>query len=272
VIFDGSFQPPSIRRWWGWEVAGPDVIVGGERTRPPRIALVPAPGLPGVWAARFTVTPKVRDGADNSGWERTEVLASPAASSAQPGQVSWYSWATYFPRGFRSLAGHSAFIFQAKRVNGRCGHPNLSIQVNTQPLSAEDPTLGMIRIFAEGGDIADNSNLSGSTDYCPGLQVRSFNLVRYRPAHWFYFMLRVAWSTDPRDGSVTAWVNRRLVLATTHAATLYSDSGGAYLHQGLYEAALPVPESDLQLGLQIGTSADAVSQGQLLPARPHQSR
>jgi hypothetical protein len=224
-----------------------------------------------VWAAKFSVSSATAYSPKLGGpsVERTELAAAPGDTVAWPGRVTWYSWAMYFPRGFQSPEGHSAIVDQDKRVSGRCGRPNLVVEVNTQPSVPGESSAGMIRLNTKGGFITDNTVMTeGDTSYCPGISVQTFPLVPFRPDHWFYVLLRVAWSPNPSAGAVTAWVNGCRVVPFTHVATLYNDSGGVYWRQGLYERATPVPGSVIQLGLRAGTSAAAVTRDELAGARP----
>ena len=269
LFFDATYRPGSSGPWWKSDVADRKRLVRQTTSLPAGISIVRAPGLHGVWAAKFSVSlatayaPKLGGPAV----ERTELMAAPGETVAWTGRVTWYSWAMYFPRGFQSPPGHSAIVDQDKRVAGRCGRPNLVVEANTEPSS--DSASGMIRLNAKGGFITDNTVMSeGNTSYCPGISVQTFPLIPFKPATWFYILLRVAWSPDPAVGAVTAWVNGCRMVPFTHVATLYSQSGGAYWRQGLYERATPVPGSVIQLGLRAGTSAGAVTNGELSPARP----
>lgn len=271
LFFSATYHRGSLSPWSKTDVDGHTKHVRATGSIPTGIAIVRAPGLPGVWASKFSVSPATAHTPRLGGpaVERTELAAAPGDTVAWPGRVTWYSWAMYFPRGFQSPVGHSAIVDQGKRVSGRCGRPNLVVEVNTKPSVPGESSAGTIRLNTKGGLIADNTVMSlGDSSYCPGISVQTFPLVPFRTSHWFYMLLRVAWSPDPSVGAVTAWVNGCRVLPFTHVATLYSDSGGVYWRQGLYERATPDAESAIQLGLRAGTSEAAVTGNQLSPARP----
>jgi hypothetical protein len=271
LFFDATYHRGSLGPWSKSDVAGQKELLRDTTSFPAQITIVRAPGLRRVWAARFSVSPASAYEPKLGGpaVERTEVVATPGDTVAWDGRVTWYSWAMYFPRGFQSPAGHSAIVDQAKRVTGRCGRPNLVVEVNTEQPLAGNSSVGMIRLNTKGGFITDNAVMTeGDTSYCPGISLQTFPLVPFRPSHWFYVLLRVAWSPDPAVGAVTAWVNGCRVLPFTHVATLYSQSSGVYWRQGLYERLTPAPESVIQLGVRTGTSAAAVTRNQLAAARP----
>lgn len=259
LLFDGSFRPGTLRPWERVAVAGSRESAPRSGNLPQDIAIVQAPGLPRVWAARFSVEPNHIDSQGrHGGLERTELVASQQQTGAYPGQSAWYAWETYFPGSFRSTPKLAAYIAQAKRVGGLCGSPNIAFVVNSDaPRSGT--ALHTIRVLTSGGAIPGNDAQSGSTTACPGAVRQAIVLTRFKRRHWFHFLVHIGWGTDPVAGFVQVWIDGREVTPVIHTPTLYTNSEGAYWKQGLYERASPWPASVIQTGVRIGTTMAAVT-------------
>jgi hypothetical protein len=169
-------------------------------------------------ATRFVVRPG--DSPVRSG-ERTERVASVAATGARAGVHQIYRWSTRFPAGFAAVPASTWNIFTQWHGSAPDGcHPNVALQVNTKPTPA------VLRLQVRGGGVGPD---------CTPQESRSWDFAPLVLGRWQDFVLDVGWSDQPGDGFVQLTLGGRLVVPRTTLATLYTGER-AYLKQGFYRA------------------------------------
>lgn len=195
-------------------------IAFGEREQagPARMASVEVGARP---ATRFVV--RAGDSPVRSG-ERTERVASVAATGAQPGTERVYRWSTRFPLSFVPVPGSTWNIFTQWHESAPDGcHPNIALQVNTNRSPA------MLRLQVRGGALGAG---------CAPQQSRSWDFAPLQRGRWEDFALHVGWSDRPGGGYVALTQDGRTAVPRTALATLYTGQR-AYLKQGFYRAPSP---------------------------------
>jgi hypothetical protein len=169
-------------------------------------------------ATRFVVRPG--DSPVRSG-ERTERVATVAATGARPGGRQTYRWSTRFPRGFAPVPGSTWNIFTQWHGSAADGcHPNIALQINAKRLPA------MLRLQVRGGALGP---------LCEPQEARSWDFAPLVLGRWEDFTLRVGWSDAVGGGFVELGVGGRVVVPLTALATLYTGER-TYLKQGFYRA------------------------------------
>jgi hypothetical protein len=178
-------------------------------------------------ATRFVV--REGDSPVHSG-ERTERVASVAATGAVPGSDRVYRWSTRFPSDFAPVPDSTWNIFTQWHESAADGcHPNIALQVNTNM----SPPL--LRLQVRGGALGAG---------CAPQQSRSWDFAPLVRGRWDDFALHVGWSDRPGGGYVALTLDGRTVVPRTALATLYTGQR-AYLKQGFYRAPSPLTTSVL---------------------------
>jgi hypothetical protein len=199
---------------------------------------VAASSIDAVTVARRHVTRFVVRGGDSpvrSG-ERTERVASVAATRAMPGTEQVYRWSTRFPESFEPVADSTWNIFTQFHESAPDGcHPNVALQVNTQKLPA------MLRLQVRGGGLGPD---------CAPQQSRSWDFAPLVRGRWQDLELRVGWSDAVGGGSVELSLDGATVVPRTALATLYSGQR-AYLKQGFYRAPSPFVSTVLHSAVSV---------------------
>jgi Polysaccharide lyase len=153
--------------------------------------------------------------------ERTERVASVAATRATPGTEQVYRWSTRFPTTFEPVADSTWNIFTQFHESAPDGcHPNVALQVNTQKIPA------MLRLQVRGGGLGPD---------CTPEQSRSWDFAPLTRGRWQDLELRVGWSDAIDGGFVELELDGATVVPRTALATLYTGQR-AYLKQGFYRA------------------------------------
>jgi hypothetical protein len=187
---------------------------------------VAASSIDAVTVARRHVTRFVvrRGDAPVHSGERTERVASVAATRATPGTEQVYRWSTRFPTTFEPVADSTWNIFTQFHESAPDGcHPNVALQVNTKKLPA------MLRLQVRGGGLGPD---------CAPQQSRSWDFAPLERGRWQDLELRVGWSDAVDGGSVALSLDGTPVVPRTALATLYRGQR-AYLKQGFYRAPSP---------------------------------
>jgi Polysaccharide lyase len=194
-----DYETGNFRQWTNIQA-----VRGGAR-------IVRSPRRQGRYAARFLV----RRGDVSASGERAEVLYK---AGERAGSVSWWKWATRFPRKFRPYRG-AMNVFTTWHHTGPTCHPPVQFVVN----AFEQPARLELRV--SGGRFNPvTCNASGG---------RLFDLGRLRRARWLTFVFHVKWSTSRARGFVELWRNGRKVVPFTRVPTIYAGYS-VYLKQGYY--------------------------------------
>lgn len=161
--------------------------------------VVPSPDAPGRSAVAYTVP---------GGGTRSEL--EPAYRSFREGDEYWFGLALYLPQGFPVDTSDWQVVAQWK--NSGDGSPPLSIQIHGG------------RVVLEGGEAVGKHWVR---DLGPARAGARTDLV-----------LRVAFSSEPDDGSVDVSMNGRQVVSDYRppGGTLYPDET-SYLKTGLYRSS-----------------------------------
>jgi len=151
---------------------------------------------------RYALKATVRQGDDpiNASGNRNEVVY---LTEEAPGTEYFYKWSTLFPEDYPSEDTWQ--VFAQWHHDGCCGAPPLVFSV-----------VGEEMRLRAGGD--------------EGKIIWRSPLVR---GQWQDFVLRVKWSSDPRQGFVELYKDGTLVVPKTMAATQFSGMKN-YLKLGLY--------------------------------------
>jgi hypothetical protein len=190
-------------------------------------------------ATRFVV--RAGDSPVHSG-ERTERVASVAATGARPGADRVYRWSTRFPRDFTPVPDSTWNIFTQWHESAADGcHPNVALQINTNMSPA------MLRLQVRGGALGAG---------CAPQQSRSWDFAPLQRGRWEDFALHVGWSDRPGGGSVALTLDGHTVVPRTALATLYTGQR-AYLKQGFYRAPSPLTSTVLHSAVTLGDDDDA---------------
>jgi hypothetical protein len=192
-------------------------------------------------ATRFVV--RAGDAPVRSG-ERTERVASVAATGAAPGSERVYRWSTRFPLDFTPVPASTWNIFTQWHESAPDGcHPNIALQINT------NKTPAMLRLQVRGGALGAG---------CAPQESRSWDFAPLRRGRWEDFALHVGWSDRPGGGSVALTLDGHAVVPRTALATLYTGQR-AYLKQGFYRAPSPLTATVLHSAVTLSGDAGATA-------------
>jgi Polysaccharide lyase len=219
--FGGGYETGDFSQWWlhQWSI-DPDPTqqynifnVGKSSAK-----IVTRPVAQGRYAGRFQVFPT----AGTNPNDRSEVVATQAASGGYPGETWWYGWSTYFP-------GPSQDWWHAG------GNWNAITQFSSTDNVPSQLAIGI-----------DATRRRSPVIYAEGMPFRRKRiLTRLRYNHWYRFLVHVRWSTRS-NGYVEMWLDAKQAVARMYGATLRDQSSpasseltspGMYVSQGIYRHA-----------------------------------
>jgi len=176
------------------------------------VSIIRAPVRQGRFAARFVVRPS-GDPLGLTG-ERSEVYA---LTGEGEGVNSWWSWSTYFPRGFRPNPG-TWNVFTQWHTGVSCAPPvSFLVDGSARPQK--------LLLNLRGGSVDPVT--------CRAASDRLFRIGTLRRGHWYDFRFHIRWSSDAGSGLATLWVNGRRAVRVAGIPTLYPGHG-VYVKQGFY--------------------------------------
>jgi hypothetical protein len=220
----GDYQTGNFRQWQKLQA-----VPGGA-------TIVTSPVHGGKYSARYQVRPG--DNPIHSKGERAEARASQQQTGAFEGRERWYAWSTMFPAdgGLPPSSGSWNIFTQWHQTRKDGCPPNIAWQADT----SHAPPAIKLRV------------LGGRLRGCAPSRKLELRPAALELGHWYDFVLRVRWSSDPRKGLVQAWIDGTNVVPRTSTATLYRGQG-AYLKQGFYRAASPLTTTVYHAGTRAGT-------------------
>lgn len=203
----GDFSTGDLTQWESVHAARPEQVhVAADSSRP---------GYR--YTGCFTVAPG--DEWNGLGTERAEVRASDAASGPiAEGVQQWYAWSSYFTPGTAIDPG-GWLLFTQWHSSASTGSPNVGLYIT-------DAAVPRLRLQTRGqsldlstGDVGDH---------------HLWDLVPLPTGRWVDFRLYVKWSSDPKVGGLSLFIDDVLAVGS-RCATLYAGYG-AYLKQGIYRS------------------------------------
>lgn len=220
VVWLGGFESGDLSQWETQSACTDDGLTAADVGNT-CISVVTEPRRDGDHAARFRVGPHTRGAAESA---RAEVFLSTRETGSVEGQEWYYAWSTLFPTagndGWWDVGGDWNYFSQFHNTDGDCGAA-LALGV--------DATSGEPGLYLEL--IRHRRRVCGED-----VELRKFDLGPLRFDHWYEFVLRVRWSSDPRRGEVELWLNGERVVAPTRWPTMH-DRHGTYWKQGFYRGA-----------------------------------
>ena len=220
IVWQGGYEAGNFGAWI------PQSSCTGRSYEPSEVgegcaSVVGEPARYGRYSGRF----EVRASDTRSDTERAELYVGVAASGGREGEEWYYGWSTMFP-----AAGNSAGFSRENsdfnvftswhNADGPCGG---NVVFGIDALSTPAPR---IYFTLAGRDSRKCAQITSRRKY--------FLPLRYD--HWYDFVARIKWSSDPGRGSVEVWVDGEAWVPPLTGATML-DANGAYWKQGFYRAA-----------------------------------
>jgi len=220
-------------------------------------SIVRSPVREGSYAAKYVVRPARR--ADSPDVERAEVYMSDEQSGGHEGQEWFYAWSTMFPAagnpaGFWPTYADFNVFTSWHNADGPCGG---NVVLGIDATGAEPRIYFML--------VARDRNDCGRV-----VERKKFYLDgALELDHWYDFVVRVRWSSDPARGFVEVFADGERWVPRTEGATMFNNHG-AYWKQGFYRAQWRGGiNTVLHDGARRGTSLAAVMRAPARPAQPH---
>jgi hypothetical protein len=235
-VFVGNYLTGNIGQWPGHEFPPGGIVVGKHLTSV-------APPKPYRYVARFTI------GAGGPAARRSEVHRLAAPNDGTPGVDTYWRWYIYFPRGFHGPPNGDMLLSDWHQTGGYCSPPIIFDTQNGRSV--------FVRIRAGASRMQSWPPGTHFPPLDPGYEGRTFQgpyaacetqtarkltvIKRIRPNHWYQIVLHINWSSDPKVGVFTAWVDGcRMTPAPGspgyHFATMMDlKYGRAWLKQGIYD-------------------------------------
>ena len=217
----GNLQP------WQWIETGSDYPVSAypHGVSQPGVVTVAADPLGRMGRVyRVTVTPSSNapTGTRDADW--AALFNTPTSYYGQNAQDDWVHFSVMFPSwAYRPTQGewnwffeeHNDFDFvrwyDAGQIPGEI--PELALGVANDRYSIQQLLM----------------QVRGGQDTHMGGPLRIYSHLKLRYDHWYRIVVHERWSSDPAEGLIAWWVDRRLVFAR-HVADLWQRPDGSYDH------------------------------------------
>jgi len=219
ILWRGDYESGGFGGWVPQSSCSPDYTSSqvGEGCA----SVVRSPVRQGSYAGRF----EVRSSGASTDTERADAYTDKASTGGYEGQEWYYAWSTMFPaagnpNGFSPVNTDFNVFTGWHNADGPCGG-NLAFGIDAK--STPEPR---IYFMLAARDPSSCGNVTNRQKY--------YLPLRYD--HWYDFIVRVKWSSDPGRGFVEVWADGQAWVPRLAGATMFN-ANGAYWKQGFYRAS-----------------------------------